>query len=215
MIGFIFMVLALFKCGLPEIPMYAAQAADAWGSPNGRSFAVAPVLNALGLVFHHAGALYVVAGISLGYWVPSRPLVSVVIPLICQHMCNRLQYVSFAAYVVVNLSLEAWWELEVFSTIEYLGTSLHCPLLTTMDALAIPATGLMLLSHWLYLVAGAVELAVGVAPVVAGSKHLRLRRMSNAMSSGSELSSTCGLEDNTAHSPPTVTEYPTFSAVFH
>jgi hypothetical protein len=197
MIGLASIMIALFKCGLPEIPMYAAQAADGWAASNYLA-AVSGVLSALALVFHHTGSIYVFAGVALGAWVPSRPLTAAIIPLIAQHMCSILRHVSIPLYVTIEVTLEVWWELEVFSALEYIvSKDLHCPLYVTMDPFAVVAVLFMLTAHWLFFLAGGIELLLrsrseapsSVADAALPSPHNKLRQLLHVASSSSSSSS--------------------------
>jgi hypothetical protein len=159
--GFI-LVFGLWKGGMPETFMYLYSALYNHSKRDtvGR---IADLLNGCGTAVHHTSVALFSAAFATGLVpVPPESIHCAVGPLM-QHWFAFLHDVNFTAYMVTALSIEIWWEWVIFSTFHYVAT-VHWSFALTASS--------MLVAHWLYLAAGAVEIfskmtlqKVGLNPV--------------------------------------------------
>ena len=141
------MVVGLWKFGFPETLMYmylALFASDeSWFQRS------ADLMNAIGLIVHHGALALFMSLLLVSVIPPSRYVVIGSLVLIMQHWFVLVKYANVPVYVVIELALEFWFEWIVISEFQYY-RSIH------WTAAWLPAT--MLVAHWLFLGAGAIEL---------------------------------------------------------
>lgn len=69
----------------------------------------------MAVLVHHAAAAAVVCNVITGLYALSRPLLSVVLPLIIQHWFALLKYENLALYNLVCVLFEVIFEWETFA----------------------------------------------------------------------------------------------------
>lgn len=147
----IFIVLGLWKFGLPETHMYLYSALynDQHTHKVGR---VADFLNGAGTALHHSISAFLLAAFLAGVVAPTRSIMGPISIVIMQHWFALLRYVSPNLYMAVELALEAWFEWSIFSTFHENAMNHWISALVS---------SVMLFAHWLYLLAGFLELVGG------------------------------------------------------
>lgn len=138
-----FLVMGMWKFGFPETIMYLYLGLfDRQNSPLCRT---SDFINGIGTVLHHSAAAFLVSMLLAGVIPSSRYVLNSCLILVVQHWFIMLKYVNEMAYATIELILEAWFEWTVLSDFYHI-RSLHWT--------ATLGTGIFLLAHWLYLIAG-------------------------------------------------------------
>ena len=144
------LVVGLWKFGFPETIMYTYL--GMFGRELPWIKRSSDLLNGVGTVLHHGAVALAVVMTLVGVVAPTRHAWNITLILTIQHWFVLLKYVNKWAYVVVELLLEAWFEWTVMSDFYFI-RELHWT--------AALATGVLLFAHWLYLIAGGLDLVVG------------------------------------------------------
>ena len=132
------------------------------------------ILNGVGLALHHSAASLVICMLTCGIISPSREVIETIIPLVVQHWYVQLKlgtwatvilvsayisvpyrfvlikYTNNLAYVVIELIIEVYFEWTIFASYEafYIQECWLCR----------QTAAVMLLAHWLFLIAAAFTL---------------------------------------------------------
>ena len=144
------LVVGLWKFGFPETIMYTYL--GMFGRELHWAKRSSDLLNGVGTVVHHGAVALVVVMALVGVVAPTRHAWNVTLIMIIQHWVVLLKYVNKWAYAAVALPLEAWFEWTVISDFYFI---------RELNWTAALAAGVMLFAHWLYLIAGGLDLVVG------------------------------------------------------
>ena len=153
--GLPFLVFGLWKCGFPETIGYFIMARNIGflnKRADERARAIACFLNGLGTLLHHNAGVWTVVCLVTHLAPFTRPILAPCLPLVVQHWMVLIKYHSQSTYVLVQLLLEVAWEFEVFANIRNVSNE------NGFDRVVRPAALVMLVSHWLYLLAALVDL---------------------------------------------------------
>ena len=143
------LVLTMWKFGFPETVLKLHTALyDKYSSSLVR---MVNLFSGVGTVIHHSAAALYVATVITGLLPPNRFVLQVTVPLMMQHWFVLLRYNYNKVYVVLVTIVEVWFEWTALTLISYF-QKLHW-------AGGFIGCG-MLLSHWLYYIAGALSLFV-------------------------------------------------------
>jgi len=143
--GLPFGVIGLYKFGFPETIGYFHSFKDRF--KQGDWQCLISLCNGLGTLLHHSCALYAMISVSLGYCPRTSSTLVCILPIILQHSIVVFKFFHANLYLFMALSLEAWWEWEMFINIPYLKP----------HSIRFMARG-MLVAHWLYLTAALLGL---------------------------------------------------------
>jgi hypothetical protein len=135
------LVLGLWKFGFPETMFLLT---SVFNGEHGALAIVADLCEGLGTLFHHSSAALIICIVQNGVAPLSRDLEVCIYPLIVQHWFAMLRYLSPTAYLVIEITFELWFEVEVFANFGSFASG----------GVRVGAAG-MLFAHWLYLL-GAV-----------------------------------------------------------
>lgn len=154
-LALIFGVAGAWKFGFPETLLSII---GGWQSPS-IAGKLSGLLNGFGTMAHHSALLLFISIFTLEVSPLTRPLVTGAMPLVAQHVVISVKYVSPVAYIIAELILEIWWEIEVFSVIEfsYLPHGVQeAPFQSSpmYSGLVVRCVCTMLLAHWMYWSAG-------------------------------------------------------------
>lgn len=72
---------------------------------------------ALGSSLHHGSFLFICSLVVAGQVVPTRPLVSLGLPLLLMHFAELLEYVAKPLYYTIVMIAEIWFQCEIFATL--------------------------------------------------------------------------------------------------
>jgi len=143
--GLPFLAIGLWKFGFPEAisNLIRSQSSDETHLGGASLFC-----ESLGTFIHHTAAAWVICASYSRVLTPgvAHAVTIIATPLVLQHCVTPLKYVSYWGYVIVQLALEVVWEIEIF-TVMVQFRYWH-------EQRAIYG---MLVSHWLYLAAGALS----------------------------------------------------------
>jgi hypothetical protein len=145
---FPFLVLGLWKCGCPEIMSYLQKSEISWQ----HDLYIACISNyfqALATLIHHSSGVFVCVALSVGYWPLTRTVSAVTVPLVMQHLIVLIKYGNVHLYMVLALTLEAFWEWQMWSNMQYIATYNNA-----IEFAICP----MMLAHWLYLTSAGLNL---------------------------------------------------------
>jgi len=144
------LILGLWKFGFPETinHLYLAMYND--NASHVERFT--EFLNGVGSVTHHSSAALVLVGVLTGVTSLDRNVMLPALILTTQHWFVLLFYANIWLYTIFTLVWEFWFEWVLLSNLESLRSS---------HSLVGIASCVMLLAHWLYLLAGALNLAGG------------------------------------------------------
>lgn len=141
------LTIAVWKFGFPETLMYLWLGLFDGTMSLGQR--LAEVLNGLGLVVHHAAMALSISMLLAGVISPERSLLSPTFILVMQHWFVIVKYINEWAYMLIELTLEIFFQWILLSQFENF-VSNH------WTASLIGAA--MLVAHWLFLIAGGIEL---------------------------------------------------------
>jgi len=111
------------------------------------------LLNGCGTVIHHTSASLVIAFVLVGAITASRDVSDPILILFMQHLFVLLRYVNRFSYIVITIVLEVWFEWAVISHFENLCANHTAAAIAGMT---------MLVAHWMYLLAGGLNLLSGL-----------------------------------------------------
>ena len=171
----VILVFGLWKGGMPETFMYMYSAIYNHSKRDtvGR---VADMLNGCGTAIHHTSVALFAAAYATGLVSDSPESIHCAIGPLMQHWFAFLHDVSPISYFAIVLAIEVWWEWVIFSSFYYVAT-VHWSF--ALIALS------MLVAHWLYLAAAAIEIVahmtlqkVGENPVTRTERNDKEKRSS-------------------------------------
>jgi hypothetical protein len=139
------LVLGLWKFGFPETFYYVRRG---FKRKQGYLIACIDSLDGWGLVFHHSAAAMGIAQLNAGTVALDRHICAASFPLIVQHWFALLRYKSVAAYTIMVLIVEAWFEWEVISNFKYLDEKWEIGATTVV----------MLTAHWMVILSSLLRL---------------------------------------------------------
>jgi hypothetical protein len=142
----------MFKFGFPEILTYMHTALYLTDpQKEGRYRWISAFLNSVGLITHHAAGSLLVSMMLNFVITPDRHIIGPTLLCLMQHWFALVKYVSYPVYVVLMLFLEFWFQWIVLSDYQFI--------LANHWTAALGA-GTMLLAHWMFLLAAALELVL-------------------------------------------------------
>eukprot|EP00494_Astrolonche_serrata_P025173 UN25434 len=115
--GIPFAIVGLFKCGFPEVISYLHRSCD---PENTKLGSWTDFMNGVGLLTHHASSLYLCVALSLRFYHLDDHVTICGLLLMMQHAFVILKYFHFRSYVVIELGLEIWWQMEVYGRLAHL-----------------------------------------------------------------------------------------------
>lgn len=139
--GYPFAVLGFWKMGFPET-FGAFRRAFRVGKLNFDSLAA--FLNGCGTLVHHSTGAFLIVACSTHLMPLDRRVLAMSLPLVAQHIVVLTRYVSLPVYALCEVSIEIWWEWEIFSNLDALSTQNGYDVTTRGIALT------MLVAHWMY-----------------------------------------------------------------
>lgn len=145
-----FLVAGLWKFGCPELLGYIQSAKLHWMRGDYWSFA-SSWINAMGTISHHSFTTIHICGTVNGNFPLTRDIIAVTSPLVLQHTVVLIKYVHHELYLALVLSIEAWWEWEIYSALELCDIEMYGYVGRTI------CLG-MLFAHYCYLIAGGLSL---------------------------------------------------------
>jgi hypothetical protein len=150
----IFLVSGLFKFGFPEILTYMQTGiyVSSDTTMRGRCRRLANFLNAVGLAVHHSASALLICMLLALVATPDRHVAGTIQFLVMQHWFVLVKYAYFPLYVVLELTLEVFFEWAVLSNLQYLNSN-HW-------TVAMAASS-MLMAHWIFLLTAGLDLLTG------------------------------------------------------
>uniref|UniRef100_A0A7S2YTA9 Uncharacterized protein n=1 Tax=Entomoneis paludosa TaxID=265537 RepID=A0A7S2YTA9_9STRA len=150
-------VIGLWKFGFPESLTYLHSGGGIFQKNTKRVLpfhsCLENLLNGLGVVIHHASASSIIAFVVVGVVTPDRSVMDPIFILFLQHCFVMLRYIHKPIYISVCLFLEVFFEWAVIS---------HMEALCINHWTAAMAGVTMLFAHWLFVLAGALNVFYGV-----------------------------------------------------
>jgi hypothetical protein len=148
-----FLVAGMFKLGFPEILtyMHAALYLTDPHKNEGRYLWISAFLNSVGLITHHSACAFIISMMLNSVITPDRYIIAPILLLLMQHWFALLKYASFPMYVVLQLFLEFWFEWTVLSVYQFVIVNHWTAAL---------GGGTMIVAHWMFLLAAALELVL-------------------------------------------------------
>ena len=143
------LVVTMWKFGFPETVLKLHTAM--YDKDSSSLVRMVNLFSGVGTVIHHSAAALYVAAVVTTLLPPNRFVLQVTVPLMMQHWFVLLRYNYKLVYVVLVTIVEVWFEWTALTLISYF-QKLHW-------AGGFIGCG-MLLSHWLYYIAGALSLFV-------------------------------------------------------
>jgi len=143
-------VIACWKLGFPEILLYLHS--GIYDKNKATVPRIVDILNGVGTLIHHSAVALLIGALLTNLIPPSRVVIQVSIPVLMQHWFVLMRYSDNQfAYCVIEILLEIWFEWNAFTTLEEVH-QIHW----TGGIIA----GLMLFAHWIYFIAGGINLIV-------------------------------------------------------
>jgi hypothetical protein len=148
-----FLVAGLWKLGFPETisAFVTAHLEQLCGVELPIGYALSRFMNGLGLVFHHSATTWMMAVMISGVYSPGALTtfyMAVATPLVFQHWVVLTKKIAYPVYVVVEIGLEVWWEIEVLTSMHHFRYWHEQRCLWAM-----------LVAHWLFLAGAVLDLA--------------------------------------------------------
>ena len=145
-----FAVIGLWKFGFPETVMYVF--VGFMDTKASKLLRTADVLNGLGTIIHHSIVVWYVTLQLGGIFVVDRYILSAALVPLMQHWFVLLAYANANLYTAVMLSLEVYFEWTIFAYMDHFYNN---------HGLSVAIIGgVMVLAHWFYLIAAAIEMFV-------------------------------------------------------
>ena len=164
------LIAGLWKFGFPETILY--QHSALFGSRGCNAVdslrRLSNFMNGSGTVAHHGAAAMLICMILAGAIIADDHVVSCILPLIAQHWFVLVHHVSPTLYIILELTLEVWFQWTIISEFEYLATNHWTASL---------AAGVMFTSHYQYLLAAAIDILLKLTAQEDGTSLLRTARM--------------------------------------
>lgn len=119
-----FLISGLWKFGFPETLLYQHSALFGSGGGDGDSVGrICDFLNGSGLVAHHGAASMLICMILAGAIVADDHVVSCILLLLMQHWFVLVSHVSPTVYIILELTLELWFEWTIISEFQHLASN--------------------------------------------------------------------------------------------
>jgi len=111
-------VVGFWKCGFPET-MGCFRRGLRLGTASDPKFtsAVAAWLDGMGALIHHCSGAYLIVAVATHLCQLDRRVLALALPLVGQHMFSLLKYWNVPLYCIVELTLEIFFEWEVFANL--------------------------------------------------------------------------------------------------
>lgn len=154
--GVMFAVLGFWKLGFPETLGCFRRA---FRIPGFNLGSIGAYINGIGTVLHHSAGAWLVCGAATRLAFMDRRILSLALPLVCQHVFVLCKYWNGVLYILMELGIEVYWQREVICSLAHLGPG---------DGYDISVRGVvlqMLFAHWCYWVSG-----------IMGAVHVFVRR---------------------------------------
>lgn len=160
-----FLVGGLWKFGFPETvgSMSLFLKSDNRCSPK----ALCHFFNAIGTLCHHSSAALLICLLLTGLQPLTRPIIACIIPLIWQHIFVPTKYMNNTVYVLIELVLDIYFQMEVLTNLEYFQGPTGMPQTYAnpfgdYDPLVFRCAIGMLWAHELYLTSASLGLIAGL-----------------------------------------------------
>merc|ERR1712166_783107 len=160
-----FLVGGLWKFGFPETvgSMSLFLKSDNRFSPK----ALCHFFNAIGTLCHHSSAALLICLLLTGLQPLTRPIIACIIPHIWQHIFVPTKYMSNTAYVLIELVLDIYFQMEILTNLEYFQGPTGMPQTYAnpfgdYDPLVFRCAIGMLWAHELYLTSATFGLVAGL-----------------------------------------------------
>ena len=158
-IGLFFLPFGLWKMGFPET--VSALETFRFSRRKLSLESLKELINGMGTLMHHLSTALIITAVNLHIFPRSRPLTAACIVPILQHLFVLVKYHSLTVYLILQLSIEAWFQLEVIANVAEFESGLGLDMDNFGRGLALQ----MLLAHWMYLLGGALDLMSMDGPV--------------------------------------------------
>ena len=143
-------VIACWKLGFPETLLYLHS--GLYDKNKATVLRIIDILNGVGTLIHHSAVALLIGALVTNLIPPSRAVIQVSIPVLMQHWFVLMRYSDNQfAYCVIEILLEIWFEWNAITTLEEVH-QIHW----TGGIIA----GSMLFAHWIYFIAGGIDLIV-------------------------------------------------------
>ena len=167
--GMPFLAVGLWKFGFPEtvncLIMFKIQ--DSKFSLRAISF----LIDGYGTLLHHLSTSFTLVALMLHLFPHDRALTAACIVPIMQHMFILLKYHARTAYLILELTLEAWFQWEVISNV----SSFHADMGLEITRVGRGMAMTMVFAHWLYLIGSALHMLDDIV-----NKHDKLHDLDEA-----------------------------------
>ena len=151
-IGLFFLPIGLWKMGFPETLTALAHFYHA--RPKLAPEPIAELINGIGTLLHHLSTSLIITGLCLHIFPRHRALVAGCIVPILQHVFVLLKYNYRPLFILVQLALELWFQIEVIANLAEFDSGLGLTITNLGRGLALS----MLLAHYMYLTEAAIHL---------------------------------------------------------
>jgi len=149
-IGLFFLSLGLWKMGFPET--VSALVAFQKAKRKRSSRALASLFDGMGMLLHHFSTSLVITAICLHIFPRNRAITAGCIVPILQHLFVLVKYHARGLYILLELGLEVWFQIEVICNVAEFDSGLGLDVTNLGRGLALS----MLLAHYMYLTAAAL-----------------------------------------------------------
>jgi len=152
--SFPILAVGLWKLGFPETLSDLVASLTLSDDPSiGFMRALASYCNVLGTVLHHSATVWYCCALTFDLYeeVPIYYVLGATLPLVFQHWFIMLKYKNLIAFVVIELALEIWWEIEQFSLMD------KCRFYHQQRCL-----WAILVAHWFYWTAGVINFILDI-----------------------------------------------------
>jgi hypothetical protein len=148
-LGLPFAVLGLWKLGYPETLVCLNRTWLSWQRQD-RVAVIYNYMNSLGLVLHHVSSIVVITQVMSGRYSYNRGIRNMIVPLVMQHwVCPFMPFYP-AICAIVMVGMEILFEWEIIAYLQYADRQDY-------DITGRGTACSMVLSHWLYFFAYAIE----------------------------------------------------------
>lgn len=156
--------LTLYKFGFPETILYLYS--GMFDESLNAGYRWKEMLDGIGTGIHHSSAALYITMVLVQIIPSTRSTIEVVIPVLVQHWFVLLRYRYLHVYIAVEILLEVWFEWTVLSLLEEVHKEHWVAGIVAVS---------MLVSHWLYFIAGGLGVYLDRSGIAsqAGDKPLR------------------------------------------